>query len=569
MSRHHSQQPYESKTELEVVIDRRMIGVGAATALLLVVVPAVGFLCLRRPKSEPEAQPVIAEATRAVPASRADAPRVRFDPASVASLEPPPLTGKSPEPVRVRKAVTKSRPQEIATVVRKAEPAAPAATATDEASAPQPSPRRFKRLHHDYYDSQLLRSLGDVPEFDLPKELRSRLLAAGTARKADKSGKGADKEPVEVKHALLDFAAELADLQAFPLRQAKDCQKQKESAQVMRALSSYFRNFDSEVARRRPVSLSDQLNEDAEYVNLLQKSNLSQMVKDSARRLSELQKDFKWDGKIGSEELAVLVQMLQVKGKPVRMELVKMLDACREAPAGVSLAQRAIFDMDNDVRESAVAALSKRPRSQYREVLLAGLRHPWPPVAAHAAEAISELRDLEAAPQLADLLDRPDPCAPQFNAASRWVVNEMVSINHLRNCVLCHAASQDKADPGRSPVPEPGSPLPTVYYESIRGNAVRTDITYLRQDFSVMQFVEKRDKWPSMQRFDYVVRTRELTLEESARHLKEREGSDPSNYPQRSAVLFALREITGEDAGNSSADWRLLLNRIGLERKKE
>jgi hypothetical protein len=31
-------------------------------------------------------------------------------------------------------------------------------------------------------------------------------------------------------------------------------------------------------------------------------------------------------------------------------------------------------------------------------------------------------------------------------------------------------------------------------------------------------------------------------------------------YPQREAVLFALRELTGEDLGKSSADWdRFLL----------
>src|SRR5262249_15381620 len=95
--------------------------------------------------------------------------------------------------------------------------------------------------------------------------------------------------------------------------------------------------------------------------------------------------------------------------------------------------------------------------------------------------------------------------------------------------------------------------------------AIRADVTYLRQDFSAMQFVEKPDKWPHLQRFDYVVRTRELTAAEVNRYQNEKSGSDPNDYPQRTAVLFALRELTGEDAGTSSADWRRLLGKTGLD----
>jgi len=140
-----------------------------------------------------------------------------------------------------------------------------------------------------------------------------------------------------------------------------------------------------------------------------------------------------------------------------------------------------------------------------------------------------------------------------------------VGINHLRNCLLCHASSHDAADPGRSPVPKPGEPLPVVYYQSARADAVRADITYLRQDFSAMQIVEKPDKWPNVQRFDYVVRTRELNAGELNQYVNDRAGCDPSDYPQRSAVLFALRELSGEDAGKSSADWRRLLRKTGLD----
>jgi hypothetical protein len=88
---------------------------------------------------------------------------------------------------------------------------------------------------------------------------------------------------------------------------------------------------------------------------------------------------------------------------------------------------------------------------------------------------------------------------------------------------------------------------------------VRADITYLRQDFSVTERVAKPDKWPEWQRFDYLVRTRELTADEVAAHRKKPRKSPFASYPQRYAVRFALRELTGLDAGEESADWQDIL----------
>ncbi len=89
---------------------------------------------------------------------------------------------------------------------------------------------------------------------------------------------------------------------------------------------------------------------------------------------------------------------------------------------------------------------------------------------------------------------------------------------------------------------------------------MRADITYLRQDFSLMERVTKPDKWPQWQRFDYLVRTRELTADEIADHEKKRKRKPAArSYPQREAVLFALRELTGEDVGENSIDWYDLL----------
>jgi hypothetical protein len=78
---------------------------------------------------------------------------------------------------------------------------------------------------------------------------------------------------------------------------------------------------------------------------------------------------------------------------------------------------------------------------------------------------------------------------------------------------------------------------------------VHIDVTYLRQDFSVLQPVADANPWPEMQRFDFLVRTRTLT-EDEARSYREkfdqREPGRPSAYQR--VALAALREMTGKDA---------------------
>jgi hypothetical protein len=136
----------------------------------------------------------------------------------------------------------------------------------------------------------------------------------------------------------------------------------------------------------------------------------------------------------------------------------------------------------------------------------------------------------------------------------------MVRVNHLRNCFLCHAPSLDTRDPVQGSVPTPGQPLPAGYSAGRgKGPFVRADVTYLRQDFSVMQRVEKPDRWPAWQRFDFLVRTRALTPQEAAALDKGEPAPHRMLYPQREAVLFALRELTGEDLGPGGADWRRFL----------
>src|SRR5262249_23704202 len=137
-----------------------------------------------------------------------------------------------------------------------------------------------------------------------------------------------------------------------------------------------------------------------------------------------------------------------------------------------------------------------------------------------------------------DLLDdllamagEPDPyfaTARNADGSTEMFRREIVRVNHLKNCLLCHPAAApedritrrrdvlDKPPSGR--VPEPRVQIPVEYYSSPGdGIFVRADITYLRQDFSVRLPVANAHPWPAMQRYDFLVRLRSLTSTEAIR----------------------------------------------------
>ena len=88
---------------------------------------------------------------------------------------------------------------------------------------------------------------------------------------------------------------------------------------------------------------------------------------------------------------------------------------------------------------------------------------------------------------------------------------------------------------------------------------VRFDVTYLRQDFSMKLPVADADPWPEMQRYDFLVRTREVTDKEALAYQELLQPSRPEVVsPYRRAALSALRELTGLDAEPTAAAWRKL-----------
>lgn len=235
--------------------------------------------------------------------------------------------------------------------------------------------------------------------------------------------------------------------------------------------------------------------------------------------------------------IPALEQMLQPEGLPVRHELVAMLKGIGNSDASEALARRAMYDLSAEIRNEAIEVLRTRPREHYGATLLTGFRHPWPQVAWNAAEAAIALNEKRLLPELEKMLDLPDPAAPAVDESGAWSVREVVAVNHFRNCLLCHASSTSRRDPVRGPIPVPGEPLP--HYLQQTGDFVRADVTYLRQDFSAVQPVEDPAPWPKMQRFDYMIRRRELTAEEAA----ELAPTDDKSYPQREAVRYAIGRL--------------------------
>ncbi len=250
----------------------------------------------------------------------------------------------------------------------------------------------------------------------------------------------------------------------------------------------------------------------------------------------------------------VLTQVLQVEDTDYRRLLVEELGRIPGPESSKALVARALYDPDAAIRKAAAAELKKRPLRECESGLLEGLRYVWPPVADHAAEALIELHELTTVPKLVALLDLGDPRFPfRSKPTGKLQVQELVRINHLRNCCLCHPPSFSHTDwvPGR--VMEPGVPLPREYYSRPTGAFVRADITYLRPDFSTMMTVEKAKPWPEQQRYDFLVRIRLATEAEIARGQK---APSTASYPQREAILRVLRELTGKELGSSTAAWK-------------
>ena len=264
--------------------------------------------------------------------------------------------------------------------------------------------------------------------------------------------------------------------------------------------------------------------------------------------------------------IAALMQMLAPESAEMRLGLVKYLTAIPHVEATRALAKLAIFSAEDDVRSAAVESLKVRREKDYTDILVKGLRYPFPAVAKRSADAIAGTGRSDLIGELVAVLDEDDPRMPQAKGGKK-VVREMVKVNHHRNCMMCHAPGTGGVVPASAltaEVPVQGQPLPTPaqgYRQSSPDLMVRIDVTYLRQDFSVMLAVADGHPWPELQRFDFMVRERALTAEEATTF---RDKLTPKETgvlsPYHKAALSALRELTGKDTTPTAAAWRKLLD---------
>jgi hypothetical protein len=252
------------------------------------------------------------------------------------------------------------------------------------------------------------------------------------------------------------------------------------------------------------------------------------------------------------------MQILATESADLRVILAGSLSEFASEEATRALARLAIFSLEEDVRSAAITGLKKRNPKHYIGMLMDGFRYPLPAVAQRAADALVKLERKELVGSLVKVLEEPDPRMPVKKVVQEkdvYIVRELVRVNHQRNCLLCHAPGNSPGLPEgvlKVPVPLPTEQLGTYENRKRIGIEVRLDITYLRQDFSAMLPA------PQLERFDFLVRTRELPpqmAKEWEELLTERTKREFSAYHR--AAAYALRELTGHDVLEPTAEaWR-------------
>jgi hypothetical protein len=487
---------------------RRLLVVAAGLALLVAADLVASGVFLQRNQSMPvvPGEPVVLfTSDEAMP------PPTPAISSKLNLREQPPAIDEPPESVASTAPVAEPEPSFVG-------PPAPPPSAEE----PQPVSKRVQVV----LKRRLLLSDEDLRKQLLRvTEVRKETVAeSGTVTVFQPRPKG-KREPVS-PHMTATEVVKRADLAGLPVRMGHDCQLGKEPAENMQALSRKLREL---VAASIPQGGTDP-RPDAGVL----RQKLQEPSKGNGRRGRSNVQPHEWQQ---AEAIPALTQILQAENKPLRLLLVDLLDDVPGPTATAALVQRALFDLSAEVRAAAVQALAQRPREEFRSMILEGFRYPWAPVADHAAEVLVALQDTEVVPQLVSLLKERDPIGTRGAGDSKPVVRELVRINHLSNCTMCHATSTSQNDLVRGVIPIPGQALPpitTPYYGGQQGPFVRADVTYLKQDFSVPQPVERPGAWPTMQRYDYVVRTRALRADELPRK--------PEVTPHE-ALLFALGEL--------------------------
>lgn len=429
---------------------------------------------------------------------------------------------------------------------------------------PVPAGWRWAYVHSQ--SQAIAAMLAGVPEVDLDADYAKKAKDEIASRAEEIAKLNADEPDAFIKK----LVKERTDLAGLPFLMGKDCKLKPEEAKSLANGSLAIRGALSvppQPPSRRPRSPSDSDEASAAApVVLLGKARyadpaaLQQII--SAEKPA-LRRELVWTMRNVTDPKSLANQYAKTASDPKATQV---------------LVKFALYDVDDDVRAEALKALSNLPAKAYFSEVMKAFRHPWPPIAQNAAQAVIKLDMKDALPELVGLLNEPDPAAPfsvNTDGVEKKMIREMVRINHHRNCMLCHPPLGDaevKQFPrGRlpdfpvGPVPSMQEPLPpaiSAAYYSIRpgsGILVRADVTYLRQDFSVQMAVKDAGKWPGMQRFDFFVRTRAATAKDIQDH-----AAAPDVTPHQAAILEALEGLTGKvkppraDAWQAEVDsWKM------------
>jgi hypothetical protein len=532
-----------------VVTDWQMLGVATGLAGCLLV--ASGVLFTRAHGRKPVEAPAAAM-VRALPESRA------AQPATVAVV--PPLSA-SPDPVNL--------PAQVSAEVRQASPKGvcviPARAGAGDAT-PHP-------VQLDYStESDLARALRDrVPELDLNKvrDTSKSLLEEQKSLVAVVKGKpGTSGELTllqeEQLRPLREELHQRADLRGLAFQMGKDCVTGEDAASNLEKFAFEIRSY------QRRANLDSLDREYGEQIpgqrgpHPFDAQPEEQMTPELAATQSAVNRLLRQNRLRRPEAVPALEQVLQAEDETQRVAVTRLFGMIEGPHASAALARRAVFDLSDLVRWEAIEALKNRPPADFRSILLRGMRYPWLPAAEHAAEALMAIGDRGAVFDLVKILDEPRPLLPIKREDGTWEAPQMVRINHLRNCLLCHAGSFENQDAVRGLIPTPGVRLSRPYYAQreifVRAGPnsdfVRADVVYLRQDFSVMQKVELLNRWPKWQRFDYLIQ-KQVISEQKAGELTEKRAADAER--QQRSVLAALRSLTSIDAGSTAGAWKKAL----------
>ena len=535
----------------------------AVAVALLVVLGAGGFVAskawLRRPV--PDAGETVVEAILLGPTAASEIPPAKSDVQPVDISQSHELRGKLLVLAGIR--LTQEMEEEPPTLEKPREQPAAVPVLQPAGAAEAPLIKRIQPLTED----QLRQGLARAPEIGITLGSVPALLEA--YRNHARVSGGTSPEPLQLLQVR-------PDLKGLPLRAGSACRIDLPAAVTLQQLSQKLRVYLQAAVPRDPNG-----------------NRPSPVVLHERMRVEMRGRRPEW---LRPEAIPTLLQLLMHEDPPLRLMLVELLAEIDGPASTAALAQRAVFDLASEVREAAIEALARRPLGDARPVFFYGLRYPWAPAAAHAAEALVALRDREAVPQLVTLLKQPDP-AGAMPAGGYHVVREVVRVNHLNNCLLCHPPAVTGNEPvlGLDPVVRvPASTGVQSAVQRLQGTPgshsyggggrrsggsrrtaaggspvlvpllIRGDVTYLRQDFSVQLPILQPVGPPSPGvRFDYLVRVRTATPEEVS-SLKARHDPNAS-YPQRDAVLFALRELTGQDAGPTTEAWQRLFPTADLE----